>query len=71
MTTLEKNDLKEAIREIVKEDKIFFRELLQELLAETIHQKKLPEQEENRAERFDAIIKRDFERYKNVFKALA
>ena len=71
MTTLEKNEIKQVIREVVREDKTFFKELLQELLTETIHQEKSTEQEPNRAERFDAIIKRDFERYKNVFKALA
>lgn len=71
MTTLEKEEIKSVIREVVREDKTFFKELLKELLAETLTHESVPEPELSRAERFDAIIKKDFERYKNVFKALA
>lgn len=71
MTTLEKDEIKQVIREVVREDKSFFKELLQEVLAETVEQEKTTEHDQSRAERIDAIIRKDFERYKNVFKALA
>lgn len=71
MTTMEKEEIKGVIREVVREDKIFFKELLQEILAEALPQKLISEPEPSKVERFDALIKEDFERYKNVFKALA
>lgn len=71
MTAIEKNDLKEAIREVIREDKMFLKELIQEVLTTSVVQEKAPGQESSQAEQFDAIIKKDFERYKNVFKALA
>lgn len=69
MTTLEKEEMKEMIREIIREDKTFFRSLLHELVDESVKGQTGPEPD--RAEKVDAIIRRDFERYKAVFKALA
>lgn len=69
MTTLEKEEIKEVIREIIREDKTFFRSLLRELVEEPVQDQTGPEPD--RAEKIDAIIRRDFERYKAVFKALA
>jgi tripartite-type tricarboxylate transporter receptor subunit TctC len=71
MTAIEKAEVKGVVRELIREDRAFFKELLQELLAENLSQESIPEPASNRAEQFDAIIKKDFERYKNVFKALA
>ncbi len=73
MSTLEKKEIKEAIREIMQEDKVFFKTLLREIIEEPAQEAKSAETEPvpGRAERIDATIYRDFERYKNVFKALA
>lgn len=71
MTMLEKNEIKAAIREIMQEDKMFFKDLLQEIIGEPTQGQEPTNAEASRAERVDAIIRKDFERYKNVFKALA
>lgn len=68
MTTLNKEQLKQTLREIMSEDKAFLKELMADFLeVET-------QEEQNNAERqakIDAIIKKDFQRYHNVFKGLA
>ncbi|MBC8153384.1 MAG: hypothetical protein H7Z72_10770 [Bacteroidetes bacterium] len=69
MTALEKEEMKELIRKIIREDKTFFRSLLHELVDEPVEGQ--TGREPDRAEKIDAIIRRDFERYKAVFKALA
>lgn len=71
MTTLEKEELKAVIREIIREDKVFLKDILRELVEEPIQEQPKDETSSDRAEKVDAIIRRDFERYKHVFKALA
>jgi endonuclease III len=71
MTALEKNELKEAIREIIREDKHFIKDILRELIEEPTQEQPQTTRLLDRAEKVDAIIRRDFERYKHVFKALA
>ncbi|MBD2757613.1 hypothetical protein [Spirosoma validum] len=66
MTTLEKETIKQALRELIHEDKDLFKAMLREILEEDSK----PSVSDRQA-KVDAIIQRDFERYKNVFKALA
>ena len=66
MTTLEKDDIKQALRELIQEDKDLFKAMLREILEEEAKYSA-----SDRQVKVDAIIQRDFERYKNVFKALA
>ncbi len=65
MTTQEKEEVKQVLREVIREGKTFFKEILREILDESVAI------EPDRQAKVDAIIRRDFERYKNVFKALA
>lgn len=68
MTTFNKEQLKQALKEIMSEDKAFFKELMTDFLEkETQEEKNNPE----RQEKIDTIIKKDFQRYHNVFKGLA
>lgn len=66
MTSLEKDTVKQALREVLREDKEFFKTILREILEEETRTS-----DSERQVKVDAIIRRDFERYKNVFKALA
>ena len=66
MTTLEKEDIKQALRELIREDKGIFKAILKEVIED-----ELKAAEPNRRTKIEAIIRQDFERYKNVFKALA
>lgn len=66
MTAFEKEELKGVVREMMREDKNFFRNIVREILEED-----LKSSEPDRRAKIDAIIKRDFARYENVFKALA
>ncbi len=81
MNTLERAEIKEVIREIMREDKVFFKTILREIAEEPVQDVKPVETgpdrtnpdgaNPGRAEKIDEIIHRDFERYHNVFKALA
>lgn len=64
MTTTDKEEVKVIIREMIQENKSFFKEIIREILEEETNQP-------DRKAKIDAIIKRDFKRYENVFKALA
>lgn len=65
MITLGKEDIKQALREVIQEDRVFVKTILKELPEEAVAI------EPDRQAKVDAIIRRDFERYKKVFKALA
>lgn len=71
LTALEKEELKEAIREIIREDKHFIKDILRELIEEPAQEQPQIRTSSDRAEKVNAIIRRDFEPYKHVFKALA
>lgn len=66
MTTLEKETMKQALREIIHEDKDLFKAMMRELLEE-----EAKASAPGRQDKVDTIIERDFKRYENVFKALA
>ncbi|WP_155297372.1 hypothetical protein [Spirosoma aerolatum] len=64
MTTTEKEEVKGIIREMMQENKDFFKDIIREIIEEDTGRS-------DRKAKIDAIIKRDFKRYENVFKALA
>ncbi|GAB4037825.1 hypothetical protein [Spirosoma gilvum] len=64
MTPTEKEEVKGIIREMMQENKAFFKDIIREIVQEDTAQS-------DRKAKVDAIIKRDFKRYENVFKALA
>ncbi len=63
ITQLEKNTLKEMIVLILKEDKELLKEIIREVLIE--------EDPNQRASKIEKMIDEDFEKYNEVFKALA
>lgn len=65
MTAPEKEEVKSIIREMMQDNKEFFKDIIREILQEE------DAQDIDRKAKVEAIVKRDFERYKNVFKALA
>ncbi|MCU0444038.1 MAG: hypothetical protein MUE85_03910 [Microscillaceae bacterium] len=69
MTVLEKKQLKEVIWELMQENKPFFKEIVKEVILEKIGE--VEQSEETRNQKIEAIIKKDFQRYKKVFEALA
>ncbi|WP_020596364.1 hypothetical protein [Spirosoma panaciterrae] len=64
MTATEKEEVKGIIREMMHENKDFFKDIIREIIEEDTSRS-------DRKAKIDAIIKRDFKRYENVFKALA
>ena len=60
-TTLEKERLKETLREIIQEDPIWFKSIIKEIIQEM---------NENDPE-FELLLKRNFDKYDQTFKALA
>jgi hypothetical protein len=71
MTAIEKEEVKKLLLKVRQEDAVFFNEVIQEVLNEDVSKEGPSQQEMSRSERVDAILKRDFERYQEVFKALA
>lgn len=60
-TTLEKERLKETLREIIQADPIWFKSIIKEIIQEM---------NENDPE-FELLLKRNFDKYDQTFKALA
>ncbi len=71
MTTQEKDELKSITRAVLAEDKAFLRGMGLECSRQLDSSNALSPAEPSRAERVDAIIRRDFERYHQVFNVLA
>lgn len=69
MTVLEKKQIKEVLWELMIENKDFFKEIIKEVILEKIAE--VEQDEETRNQKIEAIIKKDFQRYKKVFEALA
>ena len=61
--------LKSIIQEIIKEDVTLFKETIKEVLIE--HQVIVAEEQVERRNRLERFLDDDFERYDEVFKALA
>ncbi len=66
MTSLEKEAVKQVIRELLQEDKTLLKAIVKEVIED-----ELKGAEPDRKAKIEAIIRRDFERYHDVFKALA
>ncbi len=71
MTTLEKNQMKEIVWELMQENKAFFKEIITQIITEEKLDFEGFSEENSREERVKKIIKNDFKRYENVFKTLA
>jgi formiminotetrahydrofolate cyclodeaminase len=69
MTVIEKQQIKEVLLELITENKHFFKEIVKEIILEKINE--IEQEEETRNQKIEAIIKKDFQRYKKVFEALA
>jgi hypothetical protein len=69
MTVLEKKHIKDILWELMQENKPFFKEIVKEVILEKIAE--VEQSDESRTQRIEAIIKKDFQRYKKVFEALA
>lgn len=63
---VDKTTLKAAIKEILLEDKTILKEVLQEIFVES-----RTETKEERLKRMEKLIDEDFDKYDEVFKALA
>ncbi|GAB3952830.1 hypothetical protein GCM10028805_35460 [Spirosoma harenae] len=66
MTALDREEVKSIVRELMQENKDFFKDIVREIIQEDTETSQL-----DRKAKIDAIVKRDFKRYENVFKALA
>jgi len=66
---IDRDSLKLLIKEILKEDISLFKEAIKELLIE--NQIITSETNENRRKRLEKFIEQDFDKYDDVFKALA
>ena len=66
MTALDREEVKGIVREIMQENKGFFKDIVREIILEDTDA-----YQSDRKAKIDTIIKRDFKRYENVFKALA
>ena len=62
-TILDKNTVKEALRELIMEEPDTFKALLKEILIE--------EQNHNIDEEFDQLLQKNFKRFDETFRALA
>lgn len=60
---IDKNMLKEALRELIHEEPIVFKTLLKEILVE--------EQNQTSDKEFEMLINKNFERFGDTFRALA
>ena len=66
---MKKSELKILLKEILREDKNLFKEVVQEILEED--KLNTSEEKNSRREKLEAMIKEDFDKYDYVFKALA
>ena len=66
MTAPDKEEVKGIVREMMQENKSFFKDIVREIILEAADTHST-----DRKTKIDAIIKRDFMRYESVFKALA
>lgn len=66
---IDKTVLKSIIREILLENKSLFKETIKEILIE--NQIIVSNEQKERRERLEKMIDNDFEKYDDVFKALA
>ncbi|MFC3811621.1 hypothetical protein [Lacihabitans lacunae] len=62
MSTAEKATLKETLRELIKEEHSVLKDIVREILAEMITEKEVD---------FDVLLKNNFDRFDETFKALA
>lgn len=61
--TIDKNMLKQALRELIHEEPVTFKTLLKEILKE--------EQNQTSNKEFEMLISKNFERFGDTFRALA
>lgn len=68
-TVLDKETVKEALRELIREEPDAFKTLLEEVLTE----EQVPGGNEqlSRKEKFDQLLKNNFERFDKTYRALA
>lgn len=66
---IDKSVLKTLIKEILKEDIAIFKDVIKEILVE--NQVITSKDQENRRKRLELMIDQDFDKYNDVFKALA
>lgn len=69
MKNLNRAELKAIVKEIMMEDMNLFKETIKEILIE--YQIIITKQQANRRERLERMINEDFDKYDEVFKALA
>lgn len=69
VSNLDRSQLKNIIREILKEDISLFKEVIKEILIDN-HIITTDEQQQRRA-RLEKLIDEDFDKYDDVFKSLA
>ena len=69
MNPIDKETLKEIVKEILVEDSKLFKELIKEILIE--NQVIISEEQGKRREKIESMIEEDFEKYDSVFKDLA
>lgn len=66
---IDRDTIKEIVKEILLEDTRIFKELLKEILIE--NQIIISEEQAQRRARIEVMIGEDFDKYDNVFKDLA
>jgi hypothetical protein len=64
MTLEEKKKIKELVLEVMETEKSFLSDIISEVVNEKL-------QEKEREEKIKSIVKRDFTRFKETFKALS
>jgi len=69
LENIKKEELKILIKEIIKEDRNFFKEIIKEILIE--NQVIVSDEQAARRKKLEAMINEDFDKYNDVFKALA
>ena len=66
---IDKTVLKSLLKEILKEDITLFKDIIKEILTE--NQVIISKEQESRRKRLEQLINQDFDKYDDVFKALA
>ena len=69
LENIKKEELKILIKEIIKEDRNLFKEIIKEILIE--NQIIISSEQAARKKKLEAMINEDFDKYDDVFKALA
>ena len=69
ITKIDKAVLKSIVREIIKEDRTLVKEIIEEILIE--NQVIVTKEQRNRRKKVDQLIAMNFDKYEEVFKALA